>query len=206
MIVAVVLGIGALCGLLWLGNGVRRIGAVSRGTAIGSRPGTALILIDLQTVFWDSGPYSEAAKAAAEQVIRSEIDAAKAAGHPIVAVRQEWSLPATKVIARLTMGGRAIAGTAGTEIAAPFAEVADQILVKRVQDAFETGELDAVLKRLNVGTLRLVGLDLNYCVAKTALAGQQRGYAVQIPLAATLAAAPTDKMRRTLQERSVALL
>ncbi len=191
--------------LLWLADGVRRIGAVSRGTPIGDRSGTALLLIDLQTVFWDSGPYTDADKGAAQSVILKEIERAKAAGHPVIAVRQEWSHPSTKTIARMTMKGQAVEGTPGTELAKPFSDLPDHVLVKRLQDAFETGELDALLEDLNIGTLRIVGLDFNYCVLKTALAARNRGFDVQLIKNGTLSSAPTDKSLKTLQSQAVVL-
>ncbi|MCB1336440.1 MAG: cysteine hydrolase [Maritimibacter sp.] len=188
--IAAGLALVALAALLWLANGIRRIGAVSQGRPIGPRQNTALVLVDLQTVFWDDGPYAPAARLEAETAIRAEIAAAKAAGWPVIAVRQEWSIPSTRVLARLTMGGRAVAGTAGTELAPAFAGLPDHVLVKRVQDAFETGALDRLLDSLDVGRLRIVGLDAAYCVAKTALAARRRGYAVEIATRGTLAADP----------------
>lgn len=166
--------------VLWLIDGVRKIGAVSTGDPISGRLRKALVLIDLQEVFWTSGVFDETAKEAARTRILAEIDTARSKGQPVIAVRQEWSIPATKVVAKLLMKSQAIAGTQGTEMAAPFADIADVTVVKRVQDAFETNELDKVLARLDVGHLRIVGLDLNYCVAKTALAARHRGYEVAI--------------------------
>jgi nicotinamidase/pyrazinamidase len=197
------LGAAGLGLALWLGDGVRRIGAVSKGRPIGQRPGTALLLIDLQTVFWDNGPYSGAAKDEARSAILDEVAAARAAGQPIIALRQEWSIPSTRCLARLTMKGRAIAGSPGTEITEPFAGIADHVLVKPVQDGFQSGELDRLLAQLDVGKLRIVGLDLNYCVLKTALAARKRGYEVAIPLRATLAAHSTDGARKRLAAQSV---
>ena len=79
----------AVCAcVLWLGAGVRRIGAVSNGARIGDRANTALLMIDLQTVFWDNGPYSDAAKATAQSAILDEIAHARAQGHPVIALRQ----------------------------------------------------------------------------------------------------------------------
>lgn len=200
-----VLAIAVLFLLLWLGNGIRRIGAVSVGETIPNRNGSALLLIDLQSVFWERGPYSNAAKEAAAGVILSEVEAARAQGHPVIAVRQEWSIPSTKVVAKLSMKGQAIEGSDGTEIAEVFTSLPDDVLVKRVQDAFETGELDALLKRYDVGRLRLVGLDMNYCVQKTALAARNRGYEVTVVKEGTLAAAPTESAEKQMSSAGVAV-
>jgi nicotinamidase-related amidase len=197
---------GLLAGVLWLANGVRRIGAVSTGAPIGERPGAALLLVDLQTVFWDEGPYPEAAKRAAKDAVLAEVASMTAQGGAIIALRQEWSIPSTRIIARLTMKGQAVEGTPGTEIAVPFDGLAEHVLVKRVQDGFETGALDALLSRLDVGRLRIVGLDFNYCVAKTALAARRRGYAVEVATAATLASGATERTQKALVEGGVVLL
>jgi nicotinamidase-related amidase len=195
----------ALAGFVWLAFGIKKIGAVSRGQQIGEREREALLLIDLQSVFWDRGPYSDAAKQSAMGAIMQEIDAAKAQDHHIIAVRQEWSIPSTKAVARLSMKGLAIEGSAGTELAKPFAGLVDDVLVKRVQDAFETGSLDARLAKLGVGKLRIAGLDLNYCVLKTALAARNRGYEVTVVKEATLSAAPREKSENRLAAHGVGL-
>ncbi len=199
------LGATGLLLIAWLGNGIRRIGSVSRGKQIPERSGSALLLVDLQTVFWDRGPYSDAAKDAAAAVIFQEVDAARAQNHPVIAIRQEWSIPSTKAVARLTMKGQAIEGSDGTELAEIFSSVPDHILVKRVQDAFETGDLDTLLERLDVGQLRLAGLDLNYCVQKTALAARNRGYAVTLVRDGTLSSAPTERAEQQMASSGVRL-
>lgn len=191
--------------LIWLGLGIKRIGAVSRGDMIGHRKNSALLLVDLQTVFWESGSFTEAAKNAAEAAILTAVNAARAQGDPVIALRQEWSIPSTKALARLTMKGQAIEGTAGTELAPPFAPLPDHVIVKRVQDGFETGELDALLKRLDVGRLRIVGLDFNYCVQKTALAAKGRGYEVAVLKAGTLAASNTEKTEKRMEASGILL-
>ncbi len=164
--------------LLWLANGIRKIGTVSKGPLIGDRPNTAIVMIDLQTVFWDGKTYTDDDKTKAQIAINAELGARDAP--KVIEIRQEWSIPSTKVLARLTMGGQAIKGTTGTETAAPFVGQADHTVVKRVQDAFETGELDELLARLDVGKLRIVGLDASYCVFKTVQAAAGRGYTVEI--------------------------
>ncbi|QOL81117.1 cysteine hydrolase [Pseudooceanicola spongiae] len=205
MVIVYLLGALVLSAVAWLSWGIMRIGAISRGKPIGDRTGTALLLIDLQSVFWDHGPYSDAAKAAARDVILDEIKAAKLNGLPIVAVRQEWSIPSTKAVARMAMKGQALEGTAGTEVAEPFAGHADHVLIKRVQDAFETGELDRLFEKLGVGKLRIAGLDFNYCVLKTAFAARNRGYAVTIIKQGTLSAKPTEQAEQRVSSHGVSL-
>ncbi|MFD1697050.1 isochorismatase family protein [Roseibium aestuarii] len=180
---------------LWLANGIRLIGRVSRGERIGERSGRALLLIDLQAVFWAGRAYSDASKARAQAAVLAEVAAARASGTPVIAVRQEWSIPSTRVLARLVMKGQAIAGTSGTDLAAPFKAAPDHILIKRVQDAFETGELDRLLASLNVGTLRICGLDACYCVARTAQAGLARGFQVELASEAILATDETARQK-----------
>jgi nicotinamidase-related amidase len=201
--IAILIAVALSVLLIWLVNGVRRITSVSTGAVIPDRPGTALLLIDLQTVFWDDGPYSSTDKAAVERAVLAEVAQAKSNNWPIIALRQEWSLPATRVIARLLMKGQAIVGTPGTEIAKPFAALADETVVKRLQDGFETGALDPLLDRLNIATLRIAGLDFNHCIARTASAARNRGYRVIIVQDATLAAADTAKTRIALTTQGI---
>lgn len=205
MILGYVLGISALLVLFWLINGVRRIGSVSVGETIHDRNGSALLLIDLQSVFWEHGPYSDEAKAKAQAAILREVEVARAQNYPVIAARQEWSIPSTKAIARITMKGQALEGSAGTELAVVFSSLPDHTIVKRVQDAFETGELDTLLKRLDIGKLRLAGLDLNYCVQKTALAALNRGYDVTVVKDGTLAADPTQRAEERMSSAGVAI-
>lgn len=205
MTFGIVLGIAVLLLILWLGNGIRRIGAVSVGEFIPDRKGSALLLIDLQSVFWERGPYSKAAKEAAAAVILAEVEAARTQSHPVIAVRQEWSIPSTKAVAKLAMKGQALEGSDGIEIAEVFASLPDHVLVKRVQDAFETGELDALLERRDVGRLRLVGLDMNYCVQKSALAARNRGYDVTVVKGGTLSAGPTESTEERMSSAGVAV-
>lgn len=187
--------VAILGAFIWFGNGIGKIGAVSSGDPIGERSGTALLLIDLQSAFWEAGTYTEAAKAEAKAQMLAEVEAAKPGGRHVIAIRHEWSIPSTKAVARLLGKGLAVEGTPGTELIRPFDDLADHVLVRRVQDAFETKELDGLLARLDVGKLRIVGLDANYCVAKTALAARQRGYQVEIVRRGVLSADPkkTDK-------------
>ncbi|MDP2571830.1 isochorismatase family protein [Vibrio penaeicida] len=207
MIIQWLIVLPIVAALLWLANGIRLIGTVSKGYPIGHRPNTAVLMVDLQTVFWDSDQFSEDDKLNAQTAIFDEVNNAKENGLPIIAIRQEWSILSTQVLSRLTMGGAAIAGTKGTEVAEPFSDLSDHTLVKRVQDSFETGELDKLLEELQVGTLRIVGLDARYCVDKTAKAALGRGYNVELIEKAILAAEPKKgkEVLKTLAQNGAVL-
>ena len=185
--------------VLWVAHGVRQIGKISKGEPIGKREKTAVILIDLQTVFWNDSKYDATLKAQVLETIQQEVLRAKSQGDPIIAVQQEWSQSATKMVAKLTMKGQAIAGSPGTEIAAPFVGMADHTLVKRVQDAFETGALDKLLADLDVGQLRVMGLDGLYCVARTAKAALGRGIKVTLVKKGILTS-DSDKLTTVMQD------
>ena len=105
---------------VWFVNGIRQIGAVSVGDPIDDRSGSALLLIDLQTVFWESDTFNEAVKADAKTQILAEVNVARSNKVPVIAIRQEWSIPSTKAVARLLMKGQAVKGTSGTELATSF--------------------------------------------------------------------------------------
>ena len=186
---------------VWLVAGARRIGQVSAGAKIPPRNGTALLLIDLQTVFWQSGAYNEAIKKEVLETVKVRVAEAKTKGYPIIAIKQEWSEPATCAIAKLWMKGQAIAGSQGTEIATPFADTFSHQITKRVQDSFETGELDELLNTLQIGTLYIVGLDGEHCIARTTEAGLNRGYAVNL-IQSGIAIAKFDKIDAIFQQLS----
>ncbi|MCG7626087.1 cysteine hydrolase family protein [Epibacterium sp. Ofav1-8] len=198
----------ALFAVIWFFNGIRLIGRVSSGKPIGKRSKKALVLIDLQSAFWEAGTFSETDKAAAKKHILHEVQSAKEEGIPVIAVRHEWSIPSTKAIARVFGKGLAIAGKPGTELLEPLDELADHVLVKRVQDAFETDELDELLAKLDVGVVRILGLDTNFCVAKTATAARQREYDVEIALNGVLSAnhKKAEQTLLQLQEQNVTLI
>lgn len=198
----------ALFAVIWFFNGIRLISRVSSGRSIGKRSKTALLLIDLQTAFWESGAFSEPEKEAAKKRILNEVQSAKEEGMPVIAIRHVWSIPSTKAVAHMFGKGLAISGTPGTELIEPFKELVDHVLVKRVQDAFETNELDKLLGKLDVGVVRILGLDTNFCVAKTATAARQREYEVEIVLNGVLSAnhKKAEQTLLQLQKQNVALI
>ncbi|SMR70668.1 Nicotinamidase-related amidase [Aliiroseovarius halocynthiae] len=191
-----------IAAFLWALLTLRRIGIVTQGQPIEIRPGTALLLIDLQEDFWNGGQYSEEQKAHAALAISEAAQAAEENGFPVVVIRQEWSQPSTKAFAKIFMKGQGIAGHPGTQMAAPFAQLGQHEVVKRVQDGFETGSLDTLLAQLNIGHLQIAGLDTAFCVNKTAQAALARGYKVSLISDGLLGALPkaNAKARDTLEK------
>lgn len=175
---AAALAAGSLAIWLWLS--ARYIRRPTLGVRIEPRPGMALLLVDLQEVFWNDAHYDAATRARVEAAVAREAALAQDRGYPVIALRQEWSTPGTRLLARLTMKGEALRGSPGTALAAPFRGLADHVVIKRVQDGFETGELDVVLRVLGIGRLKIAGLDGVHCVAKTAQGALNRGYEVEL--------------------------
>lgn len=165
---------------IWLWSSARYMVRASDGTTIEARPGRALLLVDLQEACWADASYASAVRAQVEAAVAREVALAKRDDVPVIALRQEWSGVGTRLVAHLTKRSELVKGAPGTGLAAPFVEAADHVVVKRVEDGFETGELDALLDVLAVGHLRIMGRDGAHAVAKTAQAALNRGYDVTL--------------------------
>ncbi|KPN63653.1 Nicotinamidase-related amidase [Aliiroseovarius crassostreae] len=189
-------------GVIWAALVYRHISHVSQGDKIPERSGTALLLVDLQEDFWNSGQYDEADKTQATQAIRAAVTRAKSEDQPVITLRQEWSTPSTRTFARIFMKGQGLAGQPGAELASSFVDMGEYEVIKRVQDGFETGALDTLLDQLDIGHVQIAGLDAALCVNKTAQAALARGYKVTLLQDGTLGALPkaTEKAFETLKD------
>jgi nicotinamidase/pyrazinamidase len=165
---------------LWLWATLRYMARPTPGRRIEPRPGTAVLLVDLQEVFWTDASYGPETRARVEAAVAREVALAQQRDQPVIALRQEWSGFGPRLIAMVLFRGTAVKGSAGTGLATPFVGMADHVVIKRVQDGFETGELDALLAALTIGKLRIMGLDGEHGVAKTAQAALNRGYDVEL--------------------------
>ena len=165
---------------LWLWASYRYMVRPTQGQPIEPRPCAALLLVDLQQVYWCDEQYDAQTRARVEAAVAREAALAQHRNQPVIALRQQWGGLGPRLIAMLFMKGLGVKGAPGTELAEPFAGLADQVVTKRVQDGFETGELDVVLRVLRVGQLRIVGLDGAGSVARTAQAALNRGYDVTL--------------------------
>lgn len=165
---------------IWLWVSARYMVRASDGVVIGTRPGEALLLVDLQAACWDDVHYDAHMRSQVEKAVAREVTQAQRDNIPVIALRHEWSGLGTRLVAHLQNQAGLVKGKPGTELAAPFADLADHMIVKRVEDGFETGELDALLQVLDVGHLRIMGRDGAHAVARTAQAALNRGYDVNL--------------------------
>ncbi|WP_317055452.1 cysteine hydrolase family protein [Roseovarius rhodophyticola] len=170
----------SFCIAIWLWASARYMVRASEGVVIGTRPGAALLLVDLQEACWSDALYDGRVRARVEAAVAREVALAQRDDIPVIALRHEWSGIGTRLVAHLQNQARLIKGKPGTELAAPFANLADHTVLKRVEDGFETGELDALLQVLDVGHLRIMGRDGAHAVARTTQAALNRGYDVTL--------------------------
>ena len=175
---AIPIGMGVIA--LWAWVASRHMVRATQGRPVPERPGTALVLVELQEAVWQAPHHDDATRARVEAAVAREAALARHRDRPVIALRQEWGGLAPRLIARLTRPGAPLRGGAGVALAAPFCGLADHVIVKRVEDGFETGELDAVLGVLGVGRLRILGRDGCAGVARTAQAALNRGYRVEL--------------------------
>lgn len=166
--------------VLWIWSRARALVRPSHGPRIEPRPGTAILLVNLQEVFWSGPRYRPEMRRRLTGAVAREVALAQDRDQPVIALRQEYSDAGFRLVARLLHGGVAIRGGPGLSLAAPFVGAADHVVVKQVQDGFESGELDAMLAALRIGKLRILGLDGVRDVARTAQGALNRGYEVTL--------------------------
>ena len=174
----VLVAVGLRAAWFWLA--ARHMVRATQGDPVPDRGGTALMLIELQQAVWTAPHHDDATRARVEAAVARETALSAHRDQPVIALRQEWGGLAPRLIARLTRPGAPLKGGAGVALAAPFHGLADHVIVKRVEDGFETGELDALLDVLRVGRLRIMGRDGCAGVARTAQAALNRGYEVEL--------------------------
>ncbi len=165
---------------LWLWVTARYMVRATDGPTISPRAGTALVLIETQHAFWTDTHHDAATRIRIEAAIEREVELARHKDQPVIALRQEWRGLGPRLIAGKTRRGAPLRGGADTGLADPFQGMADHVIIKRVEDGFETGELDQLLAVLQVGRLRLAGRDGAHAVARTAQAGLNRGYDITL--------------------------
>ncbi|WP_420338672.1 cysteine hydrolase family protein [Roseibium sp.] len=189
-------GLGAL--VLWAAGYFFWVVWISSKATMGkpidraARPNTALLVIDVQEDFTRNSPkpYSENARTRGIDRINREIEAAHAAGHEVILVKQVFRHWPAILAMKLLMGGIGTPGRKGLAFDEDLKTGSAPVFEKPIGDAFSNPELDAYLADRKVGHLRLTGLDACQCVQFTAKGALNRGYSVEIIEPATMTVTP----------------
>lgn len=176
--------------VLYILNEIRRIGTPTTGQAIDltSRPGCALVVIDMQTDFTTRPGWNPADVENALSNIRRSTNKARQSDIPVIAIRQVFKGRLANLLNGWFNQGRGNEGSAGTGFDPRLDLTPDAEFVKSMGDAFSSLAFEQFLSANRIGTLILTGLDGCHCVNKTARGALNRGYRVQIDPAAVLAA------------------
>lgn len=193
MVATWILGGLALLAAAYTAWSIRRMTAPTRGRRIdtSSRPGTALLVIDMQEDFTrlQAGrDWSEADLLAAISSIRQLAREARSRGEPVIVIRhimKGWWTNRLNSWANQGLGNQNSAGL-GLDPRLQLPESAE--FIKHIGDAFSSAVLEDYLAENRIGKLRLTGLDGCHCVHKTACGALNRGYEVEIVPSAILAA------------------
>lgn len=155
-------------------------------------PQTALVVVDMQNAFvHPHGALHVAGAGELVSVINAEVDAATAAGSPVVYTRDRQPVPA----------GRAVAASSDWQVRMyPGLHVAGRIVTKGpgadggysgfvhydpATGLRDTSHLGGLLREAGVRGLVVTGLAADVCVKHTALDGAGLGYQVTVPLQAS---------------------
>jgi|GEM_PF-2334479 len=121
---------------LWFLRLLRFVNRPSAGPTIpAGRDTQALLLADMQAEHFEGARPAEESRLLA--AVEATIKEARAAGHPVIALRHGWQTPGTRLMARMMLGGKGLAWAPGTEIHPEIAGQVDHVVTKRVQDGFD---------------------------------------------------------------------
>jgi nicotinamidase/pyrazinamidase len=166
-----------------------RIVASVRQARKSARERTALLVMDMQNDHLMPGGSLEVPRARdIVPAVLAKVDAARAAGIPVVYVCDEHD-PDDPDLDRWTTHN--VRGTPGAEVWAPLApKPGDHIVTKSTYSAFTGSRLGAVLDELRIETLVMTGCVTEIGIIATALDALQQGFAVEIPPEAQAGATP----------------
>ncbi len=134
-----------------------------------------LLVIDMLVDFLDRWPAAD--RAALVAAIGALIDAFRAAGHPIVWVRQEFAPDLSDAFGEMRRDDIrvTIEGTPGCTIIPELVSAAgDPVVVKKRYSAFFGTPLDDIIRTYGIDTLVLAGVNTHACVRVTAIDAYQR--------------------------------
>lgn len=144
----------------------------------------ALLVIDLQQEFFQTGPLAERRDRLAHAV-NELVDGAHEAKIPVIWIRQEYKadLSDAPLYNRKNNKPVTIEGTEGVKLLLELHQHEGdiEIIKKRFSSFFQTN-LEAVLKEKRIDTLILTGINTMTCVRTTAIDAYMRDYYVILAL------------------------
>lgn len=147
------------------------------------RSDLALLVIDMQVDFFERRPELSARRAGLVAATNALTDAARAAGRPVIWVRQEFAPDLGDAFLDMRRDGIAItiAGTAGAQLLPELRRAAgDHVVIKKRYSAFHGTGLDDLLAALGIGTLVVAGINTHACIRTTVIDAYQRDHAVTL--------------------------
>jgi nicotinamidase-related amidase len=157
------------------------------------RPGTALVVIDVQEDFTrNTGKHAfdPGQRDAVLAEIGRQVEAHRIAGHQVAFVKnvfRDWPVIAAM---KMSAGGIGTPGRDGLKLDRTLAVGNAPVFEKSIGDSFSSPQFEAWLEEKRIGRLVLVGLDACHCVQLTAKGALNRGYDVEIRDPATLTTTP----------------
>lgn len=132
-------------------------------TTLENRPGTALLVVDVQNGVVDEAPLRDSVV----QRIAGLVDRARADGVTVVWVQHS--------------DDGLVEGSAGWEYVPELVRAADEPLVgKKYGDSFEATTLEGILEQAGVGHLVVAGAESDACIRSTIHGAFARGYDVTL--------------------------
>jgi maleamate amidohydrolase len=144
-------------------------------------PRTAVLAVDLQRDFLADDARLPVARAQVEPLVRASnavLDAARERGVRVIYIGNEFS--ESDFIANLFRRHAAMRGSPGVELDPRVHRVSDVYFPKSARDAFTNPDIDAYLRREQIGQLVVFGVMGDACVRATVLGARNRGYAVTL--------------------------
>ena len=141
----------------------------------------ALLIIDMLNDFVRPGaPLEVPDNRKIVRNIQQEVNSARAEGKPVIYVCDAHA-PDDKEFARFGWPAHAVKGTKGAEIIDELAPQPGDVVVKKdTYSAFYGTDLDDILKKLEVDSIRLTGCVTHICILFTAYETVLRNYPVTV--------------------------
>jgi len=142
----------------------------------------ALLVIDMLNDFVREGaPLEVPSTRTIIPSIKKEIKKARSEGFPIIYICDTHH-EQDREFEKMNWPVHAIKGTAGSEVIEDLGPKEEDIFIeKSTYSAFYNTNLDKILKKLGIDTLRITGTVTHICILFTAAEGGIRGYDVEVP-------------------------